>query len=615
MLRAEDVKEEFLLCPICTKEFDEEIHTPRVLPCLHTFCQACMRKILKQNLLVCPFCKVEYALPSDGIYVFPKDSTRRNLIEFLRVRKRSSDILCKDCPDDNVAEDFCRECCIFMCTECTRAHKRSLASRGHITMNIQQLQSSGPEVFQRKQKCTKPGHEGHPLMFYCTRKGCDQLVCTACTVCDHDKAKGHNIVNVKDIHRQKTAELKKIFKMLEDEVNTAKLISQQTDQELLNIDIKEYEIEKEIEDVFEMCQKALDLRKQELKSKLAALCENKKSAMQHRARTLETFVDDVTSAKEFGDSIVHHTDPTEFIPLHLTLYRRLKMLTSQKIKKTFQVESPVFDPARMDDEYQRLVRSMGQLSTTVHTRKLNFRRGRTDMGTSGAPTPSVEGDVRIGDIFCPAFLFDSDTVHQYRELSDDFRSLKNQTMGHTVQLPYSERRLKKYRGAIGSRPFPQPGKHYFEVNVGFQIHKQLDNVNFLFEIGLINRRSDIDQGHYVYDHSNAWSFCAQHCEEHMQLCQWCRHGGRNHAHTPLSSIDAGTVVDVTYGFLVDTDQRKLTIVDCTNQKKLHTFSNLDVARPLWPVFGCHWPSKIKIEMILRTGSDIINIPALLVTQQ
>lgn len=388
MLRAEEVKEEFLICAICTKEFDEEIYIPRVLPCLHTFCQACMKKILKQNLLVCPFCKVEYALPSDGIYVFPKDSTRRNLIEFLRVRKRSSDILCKDCPDDNIAADFCKECCIFMCVECTRAHKRSLASRGHVTMNIKQLQSSGPEIFRRKLKCTKLGHEGQPLAFYCTRKGCDLLVCTACTVCDHDKSKGHTILNVKDIHDQKTAELKKIFKMLDDDVNTAKMICQQTEQELLNIDIKEFEIEKEIEDTFELCHKALDLRKREIKSNLAALCENKKSSMQYKTKNLESFVEDVTSAKDFADSIVHHADPTEFIPLHLTLYRRLKMLTGQKFKKTMQVESPIFDPSRMDDEFQRLVRGMGQLSTTIHTRKLNFRRGRTDVGTSEAPTPS-----------------------------------------------------------------------------------------------------------------------------------------------------------------------------------------------------------------------------------
>lgn len=44
-----------------------------------------MKKILKGNLMVCLFCKVEYVLLSDGIYVFLKDFIRWNLIEFLKV--------------------------------------------------------------------------------------------------------------------------------------------------------------------------------------------------------------------------------------------------------------------------------------------------------------------------------------------------------------------------------------------------------------------------------------------------------------------------------------------------------------------------------------------------
>lgn len=195
-------------------------------------------------------------------------------------------------------------------------------------------------------------------------------------------------MNVKDIHSQKTAELNKVFKMLQNDVNTAKIISQQTEQELLNIDIKEYEIDQEIEDSFEACHKALDLRKQELKSKLAALCENKKSAMLYRSRHIDAFVNDVSGAKEFANSIIYHADPTEFIPLHLTLYRRLKMLTGQKFKKTLQVESPFFEPLRMNEDFLKFVTGMGQLSTVVHTRKLSWKRGRTDVGTTGARTPS-----------------------------------------------------------------------------------------------------------------------------------------------------------------------------------------------------------------------------------
>ena len=143
MLRAEDVKDEFLVCSICTHEFDEETHVPRILPCLHTFCQGCLKKIVKAKSMACPLCKQNHELPQDGITGFAKDTTRRNLIDFIKVRKRSSEILCKDCPEDQTATDFCKECYIFMCPDCTRAHKRSLASRKHSVLTIKELQNSG----------------------------------------------------------------------------------------------------------------------------------------------------------------------------------------------------------------------------------------------------------------------------------------------------------------------------------------------------------------------------------------------------------------------------------------------------------------------------------------
>lgn len=143
MLRAEDVKEEFLVCSICTREFDEDAHVPRILPCLHSFCQLCLKKIVKAKSIECPLCKQDHELPKGGISGLAKDTTRRNLIDFIKVRKRSSEILCKDCPEDQTATDFCKECYIFMCPDCTNAHKRSLASRKHSVLTIKELQNSG----------------------------------------------------------------------------------------------------------------------------------------------------------------------------------------------------------------------------------------------------------------------------------------------------------------------------------------------------------------------------------------------------------------------------------------------------------------------------------------
>jgi len=201
MIRAEDVKEEFLVCSVCTHEYNEEDLVPRVLPCLHTFCQSCIKKIVKGSYINCPLCKQTHELPNGNITGLAKDTTRRNLIDFIKVRKRSSEILCKDCPEDNTANDFCKECYIFMCVECTKAHRRSLASRKHAVLSIAELQNSGLDVFRRKLSCAKPGHEGQQLAFYCTKNTCETSICTACTVCDHERSKGHKIINVQDLYK------------------------------------------------------------------------------------------------------------------------------------------------------------------------------------------------------------------------------------------------------------------------------------------------------------------------------------------------------------------------------------------------------------------------------
>ena len=333
MLRAEDVQEEFLVCGICTREYDEESHVPRILPCLHTFCQECLKKLPKGNLLACPLCKQKHELPKHGVIGFAKDTTRRNLIDFIKVRKRSSDILCKDCPEDATATDFCKECYIFMCPECTKAHKRSYASKKHIVLTIKELQTSSIDVFRRKMVCTQPGHEGQLLSFYCTKPGCETSICTACTVCDHERTKGHVIINVQDIYKIKKAEMDQLFKNLQGDISAAKFILQQMEQELLNMDIKELEIEKDIDEVFERFRAILSKRQRKLKEELALVCEEKKSKLQSQVEKLENYLDSAANAKDFSLHVLNHTDPTEFVPLYTTLLHRLRDMSNLKVSQ------------------------------------------------------------------------------------------------------------------------------------------------------------------------------------------------------------------------------------------------------------------------------------------
>ena len=48
---------EHLTCPVCM----EQLREPKVLPCLHTYCKACLQKLVKKqgsdHIITCPECR------------------------------------------------------------------------------------------------------------------------------------------------------------------------------------------------------------------------------------------------------------------------------------------------------------------------------------------------------------------------------------------------------------------------------------------------------------------------------------------------------------------------------------------------------------------------------
>ena len=85
-------------CPICK----ETMRSPKLLPCVHTFCLACLIETSGENVpratLTCPMCRKEFPLPEGGCSNFPNNFFIENLIDahaFLketsRCDKRDSD--------------------------------------------------------------------------------------------------------------------------------------------------------------------------------------------------------------------------------------------------------------------------------------------------------------------------------------------------------------------------------------------------------------------------------------------------------------------------------------------------------------------------------------------
>lgn len=83
-----DKLEEDLTCSVCYSLFSD----PRVLPCSHTFCKACLDNLLQVSTnysiwrplrlpLKCPNCRSVVELPPTGVDALPTNVSLRAIIE------------------------------------------------------------------------------------------------------------------------------------------------------------------------------------------------------------------------------------------------------------------------------------------------------------------------------------------------------------------------------------------------------------------------------------------------------------------------------------------------------------------------------------------------------
>nr|XP_011451149.2 uncharacterized protein LOC105344930 [Crassostrea gigas] len=732
--KIDDLKDDFLNCEVCKSEFDDNEHTPRVLPCLHTFCNRCLEKHVRDRFVYCPSCKTQHALPNNRVLNFPKEHTRLTLKGFVQL-KRKTKIPCRDCPDSGNAGYFCKNCYSFMCHDCRKAHLRNFISRDHDILPIDQLTNSGIEPFLRQQTCNVTGHDGQELAFFCTSKGCGKPICKMCTVFCHVESGGHSTRSLLDVFEDQKVIISNLTKDVEDRITFTKNVMVDTENEMKNLDNKYTDIAKDIDKEIDESIQVLEDRRRKLKDTLKSKCKDKRSMLQKQREKLKYTLTLMNAGKDFSSHILTYAMPAEFVSLTGIVSSRLTILKDKQIESCpLENSFLAFDKDHLGTEFKAFVFDMGKIRSTaiyppktmaeafdipnnnetevmklfLYDNKGKPQRDSVDCiqvemqdpkGRMAAATVkdanTVDGcyrvyytanqlgkhsafvkilhrlvkedgyiftvkspgdiDKRFGDIDCPGFTFDIQTAHIERDVTADGRLLRSDVTtikkkalrglkkprvptfpwednryvkqdtskargrpdvfsheAHSDKVinekSYNEKQLKKYYGVVGSKPFKAPGRYYFEVNVTYRIHVNLVRNALLFEIG-IGRWDSIHNSFYVGAQTYAWSFSVERCTEHKQLCHKFRHKRTLLLHSPVSADIAGTGIDMSYGFLVDTDNRQWTILDCSSQHIIYTFRNLDFSEPLWPIFGTYNPYSAQVEMHLKSGSLINNIPA------
>ncbi|XP_072016441.1 E3 ubiquitin-protein ligase TRIM45-like [Amphiura filiformis] len=183
----EDFVDEFLTCSICAEPFDsvsgDHDHQAKCLPCLHTYCKACLQSIAgKKSTFDCPKCRKLITLPGGTVDSLPNNFLVENLMEYQNIF--NLEVSCGNCDKGGPALTFCNDCGCFQCQRCTDTHQEIRSMRHHQMVPIEQLRAkkSNPMI-QQLQHCKK--HPKQELTLYCKNDNCKLPVCASCGLVDH----------------------------------------------------------------------------------------------------------------------------------------------------------------------------------------------------------------------------------------------------------------------------------------------------------------------------------------------------------------------------------------------------------------------------------------------
>ncbi|XP_074856937.1 E3 ubiquitin-protein ligase TRIM45 [Carettochelys insculpta] len=187
-------------CPLCTKLFS----SPKILPCLHSFCLACLEQLEPFSVLsiqgedsdstsdgswlqdhrqpplsiLCPICDTEVDLPPGGIYDLTTDHLTMNEVLLESRQAQGAGMLCDLCADGEAVK-HCATCKASLCPFCCQAHRRQKKTASHAVVSLEDLEGYS----QTGKPILCPSHPAEDLTLFCEQ--CDHPVCRDCVVGQH----------------------------------------------------------------------------------------------------------------------------------------------------------------------------------------------------------------------------------------------------------------------------------------------------------------------------------------------------------------------------------------------------------------------------------------------
>jgi len=193
-------------CRVCLELYSaEEKHSPRTLPCGHSFCDSCLVELNKKKgkRVECPTCRASHPVPASG---FP---TNYEVLAMLESKQSASSSASNAVPGECVECDepatlFCHSCG-DLCAGCSASVHSN--AKSHTVCDIRLK----PARF-----CAE--HKDEPVKLYCN--GCQKLVCALCAGIGNHK--GHDMAEIEKAAETQSAIIDQRLNAILNDANTTR---------------------------------------------------------------------------------------------------------------------------------------------------------------------------------------------------------------------------------------------------------------------------------------------------------------------------------------------------------------------------------------------------------
>ena len=320
--------EKEVTCPVCHDHFQE----PKILPCLHYYCKACIEKLAwragANQPFPCPECRTDTFLPQDDpdqlLTAFFVNRMKEVHAKLEKVEGKV-EAKCEQCCG-GVATAFCRHCMDFICADCVKCHKRLKVYAGHEVSSLEDLKEGGAREIVAKlpPPPTCKVHE-EQAKIYCY--DCKSLICRDCVVKDH---KEHEYEFVKKAAPETKKNLtEKLLPLNEIQVGVRNAIK--------NVEETKSEIAAmggsmitSIKQSFQELRDILDKQERELLAETAATVEQKTNRLDVQQKKLEMCSGTIQSLIEFVERNIENSTEEELMSIHTQMMSRIREETERQ---------------------------------------------------------------------------------------------------------------------------------------------------------------------------------------------------------------------------------------------------------------------------------------------